>query len=369
MEPADRAEELSAGPQNLRAVPRFEVDADAHLLLVEHGAILPCRVVDLSMTGCRLRTQDRFPVRGKVRVEVTFKVRGFAFRFCGTTQWTDGRNQVGIRFLEVSPRRREEFLEAIAEVENAAKEAAENKAAAEEAAAIRAAEEQAMELEAARAPSPFVAQQGEPSLPLHSTLAPQSQGMASQAPPGLRRLSILPRVVETQEASTEEIVTELNGVSSVAEESDSSGQVDGENAAQGLQKIGEPQRTDRLLPGPALVRPSGRDRRVESREGVNTSAVIYLINVASKLTGQILDLSLSGCRIRTDELFPVGIYTRVETEFHLEGLPFRLGGVTQAIHDRHQVGIRFLDMSSRKREQLELLIDEIEELKRTARSE
>jgi len=45
-------------------------------------------------------------------------------------------------------------------------------------------------------------------------------------------------------------------------------------------------------------------------------------------------------------------------------MPFRLGGVTQAIHDRHTVGIRFLDMSSRKREQLELLIEEIEELKR-----
>jgi hypothetical protein len=42
---------------------------------------------------------------------------------------------------------------------------------------------------------------------------------------------------------------------------------------------------------------------------------------------------------------------------------FRLGGVIQAIHDRHHVGIRFLDMSSRKKEQLELLIEEIEDLK------
>jgi hypothetical protein len=73
---------------------------------------------------------------------------------------------------------------------------------------------------------------------------------------------------------------------------------------------------------------------------------------------------VGGCRIRTDERFPVGIYTRVETEFRLEGLPFRLGGVIQAVHDRDRrlVGIRFLDMSIRKREQLEQLIEEIEEL-------
>jgi hypothetical protein len=62
----------------------------------------------------------------------------------------------------------------------------------------------------------------------------------------------------------------------------------------------------------------------------------------------------------------VGIYTRVETEFLLEGLPFRLGGVIQAIHDRNRrlIGIRFLDVSARKREQLEQLIQEIEQMQR-----
>jgi c-di-GMP-binding flagellar brake protein YcgR len=107
--------------------------------------------------------------------------------------------------------------------------------------------------------------------------------------------------------------------------------------------------------------PSKRERRTQLRQEVDTSAVIYLINLHSKLSGRILDLSLNGCRIRTDELFPVSIYTRVETEFRIEGLPFRLGGVTQAIHDRRHIGIRFLDMSSRKREQVEQLMAEIQE--------
>ena len=112
------------------------------------------------------------------------------------------------------------------------------------------------------------------------------------------------------------------------------------------------------------ARPAKHERRAQSRHEVDTSAVIFLINIGSALHGRILDMSQGGCRIRTDERFPVGIYTRVETEFHLEGLPFRLGGVIQAVHDRDRrlVGIRFLDMSERKQAQVEQLIQEIEEM-------
>jgi c-di-GMP-binding flagellar brake protein YcgR len=104
-----------------------------------------------------------------------------------------------------------------------------------------------------------------------------------------------------------------------------------------------------------------RERRVQSRYTVDTSAAIFLVRGGSKLSGWILDLSISGCSIRTDERFPVGIYTRVETEFRVDGLPFRLGGVIQAIHGPQLVGIRFLDMSERKRTQLVQLILEIKE--------
>jgi len=297
MEPAEKTEELAAGPQNLRAVPRFEVEADALLLLVAHGATLPCRIIDLSLSGCRLRTRARFPAGAKLRVELSFKVRGLAFRFCGITQWTDGWNLVGIRFVDLSERRKMEFLEAIGEVEaeDAAKHAAEREVAAEEA-AMQAAEEQAA--------APLAAD------PATAKATPE------QALPGLRTES------------------------------------------------GRPWST-----GPSLVRPSRRERRALGREGVDTSASIFVIHAASRLNGRILDLSLGGCRIQTNERFPVGIFTRVEAEFRFEGMPFRLGGVIQAIHDRYHVGIRFLDMSGPKREQLQLLIEDIEDLKRTSEGE
>ena len=104
---------------------------------------------------------------------------------------------------------------------------------------------------------------------------------------------------------------------------------------------------------------SQSERRLHPRYPVDTSATVYFIDVRAKVCGRILDVSMGGCRIRTDGRFPVGIYRRVETEFKVEGVPFRLGGVVQAIHDRSTVGIRFLDLSPRKCEHLAQLMAEI----------
>lgn len=116
----------------------------------------------------------------------------------------------------------------------------------------------------------------------------------------------------------------------------------------------------------ARVLPANRTaRRSEQRLGVDTSVVLHLINLAADVHGRIVDISLGGCHIRADRRFPVGIFRRVEIEFRIEGLPFRLGGVTQALYDPFSVGIRFLDLSERKRAQLLQLIDEIKALEQS----
>ncbi|HEY1580055.1 MAG TPA: PilZ domain-containing protein [Terracidiphilus sp.] len=115
---------------------------------------------------------------------------------------------------------------------------------------------------------------------------------------------------------------------------------------------------------PALGPP--KLRRCESRYPLDNRATIHLLSVASRVTGQIVDISLGGCHIRTDSRFPLGIFRRVEAEFCVDGLPFRLGGVTQAIYDPFNVGIRFLDVSERKGEQLSQLVAEIKEQKSRA---
>jgi hypothetical protein len=109
--------------------------------------------------------------------------------------------------------------------------------------------------------------------------------------------------------------------------------------------------------------PPPPERRNHSRQKVDNSAIVILVKIGSRLEGRILDISLGGCRIQCAHRFPVGIYTRVEVEFRIEGIGFRLGGVVQAIHDRQSIGIRFLDTSQRKHEQLAQLIAEIQVLR------
>ena len=116
------------------------------------------------------------------------------------------------------------------------------------------------------------------------------------------------------------------------------------------------------VPAPPASQPARPvDRRRHDRHSVDTRVQLLLVKTNICRHGRILNLSQGGCRLRTDERFEVGIFVRVETEFYLHGLPFRLAGVTQTIMDKHTIGVRFLDMSDRKREQLTTLIAEIEE--------
>jgi c-di-GMP-binding flagellar brake protein YcgR len=320
-------EELASRQTNRRKAPRFDVEGEATLFLVNHGSQIPCHVVDLSLGGCRVRTRERFRAGSLVRVEISFKVRGLAFRLGGVTLWTDGRHLVGIRFVDMIARRKEALAEALGEIENEIAEKIKKQAAE---ANDRGEDEKTASLPAV---IPVIAAPSQP-------------------------VPVLPPLPTIQAPETERLKTAGPGVSLPPEES-------------------VPALTDHSLrpfvvhrppTKPAETRaadPVQRNRREQSRQEVDTSAVIHLVNIAARLKGRILDLSLSGCRIRTDERFPVGIYTRVETEFHLEGLPFRLGGVIQALHDRHHVGIRFLDMSPRKLEQLQYLIAEIEETRKS----
>jgi hypothetical protein len=326
-------EEGAADPQKqrpeLRAHPRYTVDEAASLLLIKHNATVPCRVVDISLTGCRLRSGERFLPGIQTRVEISFKVHGLVFRFNGVAQWTDDHYTVGIRFVDVTSRRRDELAEILTEV--AAEEAtkaekllAEKRAAEEEAAK----ETARLELDEARLHQAPRNEHRDEIVLANPLISPQLEPKHLPKPV---EAALTP--VKAPEAQAARVFSQTETL-----------QKEGPRAEEPAKK-------------------GKRERRTQSRHEVDTSAVIHLINVGSRLTGRILDLSVGGCHIRTDDRFPVGIYIRVETEFRLEGLPFRLGGVIQAIHNPHNVGIRFLDMSERKREYVEQLIEEIEEMR------
>jgi hypothetical protein len=274
--------------------PRYSVDGDSVLLFMGQGKAMPGSVVDLSQEGCCIRTRERCSMRVQWPLEVAFKINGVSFQFSGILQWTNGRDLLGIHFVNMIPRRMVELANIICEMEAAA----------------------APKTEAVNV---AVAKEETPTLPERqmSSLAERKNSAVGSSEVIVLPVAPLPAAL-TRHAET----------------------------------------VSQTAPASAAC-----ERRKTIRHEVDTSATIFLVHVGSTLRGRILDLSLSGCRIRTDERFPVGIYTRVETEFRLEGLPFRLGGVIQAIHDRNNVGIRFLDLSERKREQVNDLIAEIEELR------
>jgi c-di-GMP-binding flagellar brake protein YcgR len=291
MEEIENPEDLVAREQERRGMPRCSVDADAALLVLSTGSETPCRIVELSLGGCRVEMRQRASFGVAAAVELTFKIQGIAFRLSGLTEWTAGK-MAGLSFGPMSSRRRDELVEVLCEVEF--KHAAE--------AAERGAETEARAASAAQR-GPFL---------VPRPLSPGDPGASGESP------------AAGSESPTLETPEEQHA-----------------QAQSGLP----------------------RERRVNRRCEVDTSAIIHLVKIGSKLNGKILDLSLGGCRIQTAERFAVGIYTRVETEFRLQGLPLRLAGVIQAIHDRNLVGVRFLDVSPRKREQIAELIDEIVEMR------
>jgi|SRR5581483_653586 hypothetical protein len=290
MEEIENPDDQVEREQERRGMPRCRVDAEATLFLVTPGSEIPCRMIELSLGGCRIEAKQKVSIKVGTPVEATFKIQGIVFRLSGLTEWTAGKI-IGLSFAPMSSRRRDDLMEILCEVE-----------------ARNAAEAQ---------PSP-TAEMG-------------ANGSGTE--PAANHVPILmpaPLVIEGARESSRNA-------------SDSS-----------ILKM--------PVKEPAKV-PACADRRLNQRCEIDTSAVIYLVKIGSKLTGQILDLSLGGCRIQTTERFPLGIYTRVETEFRLQGMPLRLAGVIQAIHSRNLVGIRFLDVSPRKREQIAELIDEIVEMR------
>lgn len=297
--------EASSDYQNRRAYPRYAIDEPSTLQLISHGVSLQSHILDLSLEGCRLRLLEPYTVGKGTRVEVAFKVNGVAFRFAGLIQWTDQNHLAGIHFVEIISRRREQLAEVVSEMQRAAEARAAEELAKKASAELEASEAAACDL-----------------------------------------------------AETPAQVEQPNLIQNVADAVDNSEREQSGHAQ--LQQIVQIERNPHegalALNGPAQEK---RDRRVQERHHVDTTAKVLLIRIGSKLNGHIVDLSMSGCRIRSDERFPVGIYTRVETEFRLEGMPFLLSGVIQAVHDPKNIGIRFLDLSLRKREQLEQLIAEI----------
>ena len=354
----EKPDGLSTHVAERRIQPRYAVDDRATLLLLNQGLSVVAQIVELSLGGCRLRVPREHRLRPLARVEVAFKVNGIAFRLSGLTQWSDGRQLVGIRFGEMTPRRRDELAELLGEIE--AEVAA--KAAQAEADGVAAEKLEAEQLFSRQsAAERDAAELGErdrlaAEKRVQTKLAQEKLAEAKRAELKVAQRNAIEQAAEARARMSGRMIVPLelrrpaasmisSPVAKVAVETP----VEAENQGRGSTPV----------PG---ANSASRERRTQARHSVDSQAHIFLVGVASRSAGRIIDVSIGGCRIHTNERFPVGIYRRVEVEFVLDGLPFRLGGVTQSLHDRQTVGIRFIDLSERKREQLTMLVEEIDQM-------
>lgn len=270
-----------------RVHARFPVDEDSVLLLVAHGMPVKARVVDLSLSGCRVHAYDRFSSKAGRAIEITFKTNGIDFRFNGVVQWSDENNDLGIRFVNMADRRKKDLADVIEEMSAAA---------------------------AARA-------------------------------------SALNNMLPQQQA-----------VSGGAEEARENQPLD-DGAEHGGKLAVEAQSHPQAAADPPIAAPASPCQlRGQPRPALHRFATIILVKDGSRFRGRILHLSLNDCRIRTDERIPVGIYSRVDTEFQLRGFLFRLSGIIETMQDRYSAGIHFLDLSEHKRRQVLELMGELEEI-------
>jgi hypothetical protein len=72
---------------------------DAFAKLNYQGTSFPCRVLDISMGGCRVETQTPFRDGAIANVELDMSLFGLTLRICGVTQWSTSSKQVGVRFI------------------------------------------------------------------------------------------------------------------------------------------------------------------------------------------------------------------------------------------------------------------------------
>jgi hypothetical protein len=379
------------GPINVlpdrRRHPRFPVEARARLFLPVLGSELQGTLIELSLNGCRLRTDREYYGGVETRIELCFAMRAMSFRLSGVTQSTAGKTEVGIRFVGMNARREAELGELLAEIAADLKAGSEKDArdgaAAEQAVAAARAEVERLELELAEnAQAEEAARRAAEATTQHRLRVWHLLENARAARDSAERLCSDLAVREAArrealagcEATDSECIPECSPAAEMREPADSSPAIravqpaaltedDAPHVPPESSCLEAPANAPAHHQGNTAAQHSHRDRRQETRHSIDTRATIFLLDVRSQITARILDISPSGCRMRCAEKFPVGIYRRVEVEFVLDGLPFRLPGVVQSMHDRFTTGIRFIDVSARRKEQLLQVIDEISEMK------
>jgi hypothetical protein len=286
----DQERGRAARYRDRRDYERYEVNTPGGSLNYK-GVRFPCLIVDISLSGCCVRSEIPFHPGALANVELVLPIYGMFLRMVGTTQWVTRENLIGIRFLHGSSRAKNQLAGLLTCLVD--------KTAAD---AVRAAV-------------------------VHAAAAKNSgPGLALEIPEAL-----LLSLNHLETPPVKEVEAEASEPLTPAEEP---GQESGKSGA-GMGEMGD------------------------------WPATLQLVKDGSHMSGSLAGLHLEGCKIRTAQPFVAGIHVRVEVEFQMCGLHFRLLGVVDDVSDKNTLDIRFVEMSRRKQEEI---ADVIAELKASAKA-
>jgi PilZ domain len=98
----------NAGGRDRRVDDRFDLKRAPGTLLYK-GTRIPCEMLDVSLSGCRLHTLQPFEAMAFETVKVTLSIEGMVISIWGVTQWITRDWLVGIRFCHPTERTRNEL--------------------------------------------------------------------------------------------------------------------------------------------------------------------------------------------------------------------------------------------------------------------
>ena len=108
------------------------------------------------------------------------------------------------------------------------------------------------------------------------------------------------------------------------------------------------------------------ERRAYPRLQCKGVASIAIPCVVAKIPGTLMDLSVAGCCIELSSPMPNLENPRVEVHLTLKGTTLRVAGIIRQIRSENNVGIEFIEVSSRKAEQIAALFAELSEMRDAA---
>ncbi len=273
-----QARSRDARYRDRRADERYEINIPGGCLNYR-GSKFPCKIVDVSLSGCCVRTERCFSPGNLANVEIVLPLLGMVLRMVGTTQWLTRDNLIGIRFFHASARSKNQLAGLLTCLVD--------QGATDDVKAAVVAE----------------AQSGNTDLDVE---------FIEPLPKIIKPVPIPKEVQEPSAHITHDEKSTLSNQSGVLH-------LDGED-------------------WPAILR---------------------FLKDNSHQSGIIANLSQEGCCLQTMAHCSAGSHTRVEVDFQIRGLHFLLDGVIENHINMNTAEIRFLDMSSRKRQELAEVIEEL----------